>query len=58
MVGRKLVVCYHPAHPDRWLIPNEMIDGYKVEQKMGAHLLQLYPSDAGDGSLTTTGINE
>jgi hypothetical protein len=57
MIGRKLVVCHHPKHPDRWLIPDEMIDGYKVEQKMGPHLRGLYPSDSGN-SLTTTHLNE
>ena len=56
MIGRKLVVCYDPAHPERWLIPDKMIDGYRVEQKMGPHLLDFYPRDKGDGSLT--GINE
>jgi hypothetical protein len=33
-----------------------MIDGYKVEQKMGAHLVGYHPSDTGDGNLTTTGL--
>jgi hypothetical protein len=47
MIGRKLVVCYDPVHPDRWLIPDEMIDGYKVEQKMGPHLVGYYPRDTG-----------
>ncbi len=58
MIGRKLVICFDPSHPDRWLIPDEMIDGYKVEQKMGPHLNGLYPSDAGDNSLSLTHLNE
>jgi hypothetical protein len=58
MIGRKLVVCYDPVHPDRWLIPDEMIDGYKVEQKLGPHLIGHYPSDTGDNSLTKTELNE
>ena len=57
MIGRKLVLCYDPAHPDRWLIPDEMIDGYKVEQKMGPHLVGYYPSGTGPDNVTT-GLNE
>ena len=58
MIGRKLLICYDSAHPDRCLIPDDMIDGYKVEQKMGPHLLDYYPSDTGGGSLTRTGLND
>jgi len=57
MIGRKLVLCYDPARPDRWLIPDEMIDGYKVEQKMGPHLVGYYPSETGHDNVTT-GLNE
>lgn len=56
MIGRKLVVRYDPAQPEQWLIPDKMMDGYRVEQKMGPHLLDLYPRDKGDGS--PTGLNE
>jgi hypothetical protein len=58
MIGRKIMVCYDPAHPDRWLIPGEVIDGFKVEQKIGPHLVGYYPSDMGDNSLIKTGLNE
>jgi hypothetical protein len=58
MIGHKLVVCYDPTHPDRWLIPDELIDGYRIEQKMGPHLIGFYPSDSGDGSVIKTGLNE
>ena len=58
IIGRKLVVCYDPAHPDRWLIRDETMDGYKVEQKMGPHLVGLYLNDAGDGAILKTGLNE
>jgi hypothetical protein len=58
MIGRKLIVYYDPAHPDRWLIRDEMIEGCKVEQKMGPHLVGLYPNDAGDGAILKTGLNE
>ena len=58
MIGRKLLICYDSAHPDRCLIPDDMIDGYKVKQKMGPHLLDYYPSDTGNGSLTRTGLND
>jgi Protein of unknown function (DUF3592) len=57
MIGRKLIVCHDPAHPDRWLIPDETIDGYKVEQKMGPHFIGYYLSDTGNHNLTTTGLN-
>jgi len=50
MIGRKLAVGYDPGHPDRWLIPDEIIDGCKVEQKMGPHLVGDYPKDTGRGS--------
>lgn len=58
MIGRKLLICYDSAHPDRCLIPDDMIDGYKVKQKMGPHLLDYYPSDTRNGSLTRPGLND
>lgn len=45
MIGRKLPVCYGPLRPDQWVIPDEMIEGYKVEQKTGPHLIGLYPRE-------------
>jgi len=57
MIGRKLIVCYDLAHPDRWLIPDEVIDGYKIEQKMGPHLVGYYPNDTGN-DIVTAGFNK
>jgi hypothetical protein len=46
MKGRKLELRYDPNHPEVWRIPNEFIDGYKVEQKIGMHVVHsLYPRD-------------
>jgi hypothetical protein len=56
MIGRNLVVCHDPADPGRWLIPDEMIDGYKVEQKMSPRIVGYYPSDTGGRNLTS--LNE
>lgn len=58
MIGHKLAVCYDPTHPDQWLIPDEMIDGYKIEQKIGPHLIGLHPRDTGDGSVIKTDLNQ
>lgn len=58
MIGRKFVVRYDPVRPDQSLILDETIDGYKVEQKMGPHVVGCYPSDTGDHSLIKTGLNE
>ena len=43
MTNRVLPVCYNPEHPEKWLLPEQMIEGYKVEQKMGPHMLRFYP---------------
>jgi len=45
LVGRKLPVRYNPAHPEIWYLPDELIEGCKVEQKMGPHLIGFYPQD-------------
>jgi hypothetical protein len=42
MSGRKLLVRYQPAHPEVWFIPDEFIDGLKVEQKIGSHVIHDY----------------
>jgi len=57
MIGRKLIVCYDLAHPDRWLIPDEVIDGYKIEQKMAPNLVGYYPNDTGN-DIVTAGFNK
>jgi hypothetical protein len=43
LVGHKLHVHYDPQRPEVWFIPDELIEGCKVEQKMGPHLIALYP---------------
>jgi uncharacterized protein DUF3592 len=45
MTGRKLPVRYDPEHPEKWYIPDKLMEGCKVEQKMDPHFLDLYPSD-------------
>lgn len=42
MIGRKLLLRYNPDRPETWFIPEELIDGYKVEQKMGSHVIHDY----------------
>jgi hypothetical protein len=44
MVGFRLQVHYDPQHPDAWFIHDEVIEWYRVEQKMGAHLGNFYPT--------------
>ena len=46
MSGRKLLVRYQPDHPEVWFIPDEFIDGLKVEQKIGSHVVHDYYPDA------------
>jgi hypothetical protein len=43
MAARKLQVHYDPEHPEIWFIPDELIEGCKVEQKMSPHVVALYP---------------
>jgi hypothetical protein len=43
MAGRKLQVHYDPQRPEIWFIPDARIEGCRVEQKMGKHLMALYP---------------
>jgi hypothetical protein len=46
MSGRKLLVRYQPAHPEVWFIPDEFIDGLKVERKIGSHVIHDYYPNA------------
>ena len=46
MSGRKLLVRYQPDHPEVWFILDEFIDGLKVEQKIGSHVVHDYYPDA------------
>jgi hypothetical protein len=43
MIGRKLQVRYDPQRVDVWFIPNEYIEGCKVEQKLGPHFVDFSP---------------
>jgi hypothetical protein len=46
MIGRKLFLRCDPNHPEMWFIPDEFIDGYKVEQKIGSPPIHDYsPND-------------
>jgi hypothetical protein len=42
MIGRKVLVRYDPERPGVWFIPDKLIDGYAVEQKLGAHVIHDY----------------
>ncbi len=42
MIGRKLLVRYDPDRPEAWFIPDEAIEGYKVEQKLSSHIVHDY----------------
>jgi Protein of unknown function (DUF3592) len=46
MVGRTILVRYDPKKPEAWFIPDKLIDGYSVEQKLGSHVIHDYsPKD-------------
>ena len=45
MIGRKLAVKYDPRRPEVWFIPEKLIEGCKVEQKMSHSLIGLQPRD-------------
>lgn len=45
LTGRKIQIRCDPHSPDIWFIPDEQIEGCKVEQKMGPHMIKLYPSE-------------
>lgn len=46
MVGRRILVRYDPKRPEVWMVADESIDGYKVEQKLSSHLIHDYsPSE-------------
>ena len=42
MIGRKLLLRYQPDHPEVWFIPDEFIDGLKVQQNIGSHVIHDY----------------
>lgn len=43
LIGRKLQVRYNPSEPEKWYIPDEQIEGCEVEQRIGPHVVALYP---------------
>lgn len=45
MIGRKIQIRCNTSSPDMWFIPDEHIEGCKVEQKLGPHLVALYPKE-------------
>lgn len=45
MIGKKLQLRYNPRRPTAWFIADERIEGCKVEQKLGPHIVGLYPKD-------------
>ncbi|MFZ0922159.1 MAG: DUF3592 domain-containing protein [Candidatus Acidiferrales bacterium] len=46
MIGRKLLVRYDPKRPQVWFLPDESIDGCKVGQRVGLHVVHsLYPKE-------------
>ena len=45
MIGRKLQIHYDPAGPSTWFIPDELIEGCRVEQKLDPHLVSYPPRD-------------
>jgi hypothetical protein len=45
MIGKKINVLYNPERPEEWLVPDEMISGWRVEQKPAPHLMEIYPQE-------------
>lgn len=45
MIGRKLQVRYDPSRPEVCFIPDRVIEGCEVEQKMGPHVAGFYPKN-------------
>jgi hypothetical protein len=43
MTGRKLQVHYNPGRFEEWYLPDKIIEGCKIEQKIGPHLNSYYP---------------
>lgn len=43
LLGRKLRIHYDPRRPTEWYIPDEVIEGCKVEQKIGVHVVDYSP---------------
>jgi hypothetical protein len=45
LVGRKLQIRFNPGQPEVWFLAEERIEGCKVEQELGPHLINLSPRD-------------
>ncbi|HEV2325353.1 MAG TPA: hypothetical protein VGS10_15480 [Terracidiphilus sp.] len=45
MIDRKLRVQYDPRRPSVYFIPDSVIEGCDVRQKMDPHLVSVYPTD-------------
>jgi hypothetical protein len=45
MVGRKVQVNHDPLKPEVWFIPDKLIEGCKVEQKLGGDWIGYPPPD-------------
>ena len=45
LTGQRLQVRCDPSSPDVWFIPQEYVEGCKVEQKIGPHTIALYPRE-------------
>lgn len=43
LIGQTLEISYEPGRPQNSFIPNDLIEGCKVEQKIGPHV--VYPHD-------------
>lgn len=45
MIGRRLQIHYDPTDPSAWFIPDELIEGCRVEQKFDPHFISYPPKN-------------
>lgn len=45
MIGRKFTLRYDPHHPHVWFIPDRLIEGCRIEQKLSPYFVNLRPKD-------------
>lgn len=45
LVDRKLRVQYNPRRPSMYFIPDSMIEGCEVKQKLDPHLFSVFPTE-------------
>ena len=43
MIGRKICIHYDPQHIGTWFIPDELIEGCKVEQDLSPDVVNFKP---------------